>query len=74
MYCNLMFKLGIYVLEVIQAIDLYIHIGFKVVKAIYITILQKKLHFTLFGLKSDHVRSTRYLCLTSVVFTTRTGG
>jgi hypothetical protein len=35
-------------------------------------------YFTIFGVKSDHVRisirSTRYLGLTSVVFTTRTGG
>jgi hypothetical protein len=52
--------------------------GFKVFKAIDIA-LQNFLHFTIFGLKSDHhvrisIRSTRYLGLTSVVFTTRTGG
>jgi hypothetical protein len=57
--------------------DMYIHLGFKVFKAIDIA-LQTKINFTIFGLKSDHVRisiiSTRYLGLTPVVFTTRTGG
>jgi hypothetical protein len=67
--------------RLIHSIDLYIHVhvhfSFKVFKAIYIA-LQKKSRFTIFGLKSDHVRisirSIRYLGLTSVVFTTRTGG
>jgi hypothetical protein len=53
---------------------LWIHFGFKVFKAIVIS-LHNVLHFTIFGQKSDHVRiSTRYLGLTSVVLTTRTGG